>query len=230
MQMGSLTAFSADSASWWQAGAAIASVATTVVLVWLTARYVRLTRVISESAHAQVQIMARAQIANQRAIAGALLEEVRRLQLALPRPTTDFPFGAGKPSREVPSIHPWIHRIIPDIAHSDPRVIGLFMRLERGLVLHKSTTEFQGQAHGQLLNARHTLEGNVRDRDDPQGNKVSLEQRLAGSQEVVDEAIAKLADYQIRYEASYAACSRDLDSLADALSRAAGVPPEKLAT
>jgi len=46
---------------------------------------------------------------------------------------------------EVPEIHPWFHRVIPQIAESDLSIIGLFLTLDRQLHNYRAAAEETGE-------------------------------------------------------------------------------------
>jgi len=110
--------------------ATIATALATVALAW----------------YGRVQIAAARR--QQRGIAASLLEVVRGIRVELgPRAAPGEMQGKALVGKaEVPQIHPWFHRVIPQIAESDPLIIGLFLTLDRQLHDYRAAAQKLHQA------------------------------------------------------------------------------------
>ncbi len=122
-----------DVPSWIQAGAAILSLIVTGVLARLTAKYVRLTEQIARASEQQVNQAIRLAKTNQISVARALLEESERIRSELgDAPDDALPLMIGGGAL-VPTVHAWMHPIIPAVAQLDAAIVGLFLKLDRDL-------------------------------------------------------------------------------------------------
>lgn len=124
--------------AWVQAAAAVLSCVATLVLAVLTARYVRLTRTIAESAQQQVDHALSAGLRHAHAVAATLLIEARRIRQELGEPLQPHEVlasvaNAVRGNALIPEVHSWVRPVIPEVAEADPTIVGLFLDLERDL-------------------------------------------------------------------------------------------------
>ena len=105
-----------------------------------------LTRQIAAAASAEVELLRR-QVdhalalarQNQIKVARVLLEEVQRIRDELgPMPDAQAVAPIG---HVIPTVHPWAHPVIPEIAATDATIVGAFLALDRELDNYRGADE-----------------------------------------------------------------------------------------
>lgn len=120
--------------SWIQAVAALVSLGVMVWLARLTAQYVRYTDHIAKATRDQVDAILGAAQQRRKSVVAALLEETSRVRGELGPPPADDVQPIVPRGSMVPSIHPWMQPIIPEVSDADPQIVGLFLTLDRDLL------------------------------------------------------------------------------------------------
>jgi hypothetical protein len=203
---------SSDLPSWLQALAAFGSLGVTAWLARLTREYVRHTEKIATAGRAEDV-----------AAASVLLEEVHRIRSELdPQPEGDeAPVIA--PGVIVPSIHPWVHEVIPRLGRTDPTVVGLFMALGRHL--RDLDRSFQS-----VLDARQELELVKKELTRTEEMAHEPPEKFGSTAQIIAANFAEArrkasvasenADRTLRMAAIlYKQCHRDLDTMAERLRK-----------
>lgn len=143
--------------AWIQAIASLVTVGAMVWLARLTRRYVEATDVIARESQRQVEELLAAGGRNQRALAGTVREEVKRIRSELgPAPGFEE-FVVPHTGFVVPTVHRWLAPLIPQIGHTNAAVVGFFLRLERELHNYRLAARDVGRAQRQLVEKQEAL-------------------------------------------------------------------------